>query len=277
MKTSIFALLLSSMASSTYAATAGCGKTPTLVSGNQTSMVNGQTRQWVLRIPEGYNNTNPYRLIIGLHWAGGSHTIVDQGGQGTLPYYGLPPLANNSAIFVAPNGLNQGWANQNGQDITFIDTMLATLEADLCIDEKLRFATGFSYGGGMSHSLACSRPKVIRAVGVLSGALLSGCQGGTDPVAYYIQHGINDTTLPIARGRQLRDTFVKNNGCGATEAAEPRAGSGTHIKTKYAGCNADYPLTWVAFDGGHAPQPRDTGATTSWVSSELWEFFSQFK
>ena len=40
----------------------------------------------------------------------------------------------------------------------------------------------------------------------------------------------------------MRDRFVKNNGCTAQTPKEPTAGSGTHIKTKYEGCDK-YPVT----------------------------------
>ncbi len=81
--------------------------------------------------------------------------------------------------------------------MTLIDNIIKTIEDDLCVNEKQRFTMGFSYGGAMSYSLACSRPNVFRAVAVLSGNQLSGCAGGNDPVAYYGQHGVHDKTLNI--------------------------------------------------------------------------------
>jgi poly(3-hydroxybutyrate) depolymerase len=73
-------------------------------------------------------------------------------------------------IFVAPDGLNKGWANQGGEDITFIDTIRQKIDDDLCVNEKLRFSMGFSYGAAMSYSLGCSKAKDFRAIAVLSGA-----------------------------------------------------------------------------------------------------------
>lgn len=160
---------------------------------------------------------------------------------GVLPYYGLPPLSNNSAIFVVPNGLDSGWANSNNEDLTFYDTMLKTVEAGLCVDTSLRFSTGFSYGAAMSYAIACARGKDTRAVAIISGALLSGCNGGTDPVAYYGQHGTSDSVLNISNGRQIRDRFVKNNGC--TAVSEPQPNGGTSVKTVYKNCKAGYPMT----------------------------------
>ena len=58
--------------SASAAPTAGCGRTPTLRNGTQTIQSSGQSRSFILRIPDGYSNTRPYRLIFGYHWRGGT-------------------------------------------------------------------------------------------------------------------------------------------------------------------------------------------------------------
>jgi hypothetical protein len=133
----------------------------------------------------------------------------------------------------------------------------------------------------MSYAVACARPTVFRAVAVISGANLSGCSGGTQPVAYLGIHGTRDSVLNISNGRTLRDTFVRNNGCTAQNPAEPAQGSLTHISTSYSGCQTGYPVRWAAFDGDHTPSPVDgstgsSGART-WTSGEIWTFFTQFQ
>ncbi|WP_330464278.1 cellulose binding domain-containing protein [Micromonospora zamorensis] len=260
----------------TLAATVGCGKAPTLTNGTRTIQSSGQSRTYNLRIPDGYDRNHPYRLIFGFHWLNGSANNVTSAG-----YYGLQPLSNNSTIFVAPQGLNAGWANTNGRDLTLFDDISRQIENDLCVDTTQRFALGWSYGGAMSYAVACARPTVIRAVTVLSGANLSGCNGGTQPVAYFGIHGTFDSVLNISQGRQLRDTFVRNNGCTAQSPREPSRGSLTHITTAYAGCRAGYPVQWAAFDGDHTPSPVDGSGSPNdsrtWTSGEIWRFFSQFE
>ncbi|MEV7971416.1 hypothetical protein AB0O34_36295, partial [Sphaerisporangium sp. NPDC088356] len=265
------------------AATAGCGRAPTLSSGTRSIQSSGKSRSFILRIPDNYNNNTPYRLIFGFHWNGGTANDVDSGGTSGYPwsFYGLRQLSNNGAIFVAPQGFNNGWANSGGEDVTFVDDMIRLIEADLCVDTSQLFATGFSYGGGMSYSLACSRATVFRAVAVFSGAQLSGCSGGTQPIAYMGLHGIGDTVLNISQGRSLRDRFVQNNGCTPQTPREPGSGSKTHIVTAYSGCRAGYPVVWAAFDNGHTPGPVDGTYTdngiTTWTKGEVWKFFSQFQ
>ncbi|ANZ41151.1 cellulose-binding protein [Lentzea guizhouensis] len=267
----------------TAAATAGCGKAPTLTSGRQTISSGGQNRQYVLRLPANYDPNRQYRLFVGFHWLNGTANDVDTGGSDgyNWSYYGLRKLAdaeNNGTIFVAPQGNNNGWANPGGQDLTFVDDMLRQLDAALCFDTTQRYAGGFSYGGGMSYAVACARANVFRAVVVYAGAQLSGCNGGTQPIAYLGIHGISDNVLNIAQGRALRDTFVRNNGCTAQSPREPSAGSRTHIVTAYSGCRAGYPVVWAAFDGGHTPAPVDGGGDgwRTWTSGEAWKFITQF-
>lgn len=48
--------------------------------------------------------------------------------------------------------------NQGGEDVTFFDNLVKTVEADLCVETTLRFSTGFSYGGAMSYALAVCTP-----------------------------------------------------------------------------------------------------------------------
>ncbi|MBP2706847.1 lectin [Microbispora sp. RL4-1S] len=216
------------------------------------------------------------------HWRGGTAADVNSGGtDGDLwSYYGQLRLSNNTTIFVAPQGIGNGWANSGGEDVTFTDDMLNRIEADLCVDTTQRFAMGFSYGGGMSYAIACARASVFRAVVVYSGAQLSGCNGGTQPIAYMGVHGIGDPVLNISNGRGLRDTFVRNNGCTAQNPPEPRSGSLSHIVTAYSGCRSGYPVVWAAFDGGHTPGPID-GCTCegwrTWTSAEVWKFLTQFQ
>ncbi|RSM46143.1 cellulose-binding protein [Actinoplanes sp. ATCC 53533] len=262
-------------------ATAGCGRAPTLTSGTRTIQSGGQNRTYILRVPDGYDRNRPYKLIFAFHWLNGTASNVASGGSAgaVWAYYGQQQLSNNTAILVAPQGIDNGWANTGGRDLTLVDDLTRLIEGDLCVDTSQLFALGWSYGGAMSYAVACARPTIFRAVAVISGANLSGCSGGTQPVAYLGIHGTHDSVLNISLGRSLRDTFVRNNGCTAQNPPEPGQGSLTHIVTAYAGCRAGYPVKWAAFDGDHTPEPVDGSTSTSgartWTGGEIWRFFSQ--
>jgi len=275
---------LASLADVAMAAlSSGCGSPPNITSGVKTITVGGTQRQFTIRVPLGYQNNRGHKLVYGLHWVGGRMDQVSNGGDTGSKgwkYYGLQDLANETTIFVAPQGIGNGWPNNGGSDIQFIDAMNKYIDAGLCVDQDQRFSIGFSYGGSMTYAIACARAKDFRAVTVIAGGVLSGCSGGNDPIAYFGIHGIKDGTLNIAGGRSMRDRFIKNNGCNSLAGAkEPTAGSRTHITTPATGCKTGYPVQWAAHDGGHIqaaadkPAPEENGGT-SWVGPEVWAFFN---
>jgi poly(3-hydroxybutyrate) depolymerase len=276
-------VIVNTASAQTGTPSAGCGRNPTLNSGTHTIQSSGQNRSFILRVPANYDNNRPYRLIFAFHWRGGTMNDVASGGTSgaAWSYYGMQEQSNNSAILVAPQGLGNGWANSGGQDLIFVDDMVRLIQNGLCVDTTQLFAMGFSFGGGMSYAIACARANVFRAVVVYAGAQLSGCSGGTQPIAYFGIHGISDNVLNISLGRSLRDTFVRNNGCTPQSPPEPAPGSLRHITTAYSGCRDGYPVQWAAFDGGHMPGPVDGCAcesgVTTWTKGEAWRFIAQFQ
>jgi polyhydroxybutyrate depolymerase len=236
---------------------AGCSSTAAAASGRFTIDVAGNPREYILALPENYDATRPYRLVFTWHPGGGS-------AQGTANnYYGIRQRAADSAIFVSPEGIDEGWANTDGRDIAFLDAMLDRFEADLCFDQSRVFSTGFSYGGMMSFAIACGRADRFRAIAPMSGALFSGCLDGDAPIAMLGFHGTNDTVVDIAAGVRARDVLVERNGCQQEDQALETGGC-----LAFQGCSEGHSLTWCEFDGGHTPAPQS--------GQRIWDFFSQF-
>ena len=247
------------------APTTGCGTSTSLQSGRASIDVSGTTREYILALPSGYDANHPYRLIFGFHWSGG---VANDVATGTIiggPYYGLQSRSAGSAIFVAPEGLNKGWANTGGGDIAFVKAMLAYFEANLCIDQSRIFSTGFSYGGMMSDEIGTEMGDVFRAIAPMSDACYSGgCKASNNhPIAVWMAHGDNDTTVPLADGMTALNKFLTKNGCGTeTTPVSPSP------CVQYQGCMTGYPVTWCKFSGGHMPWSPAPDA--------VWTFFSQF-
>ncbi|KSW19118.1 PHB depolymerase family esterase [Cellulomonas sp. B6] len=249
-------------------ASAGCGTPAGLTTGEHALVSGGVERTYRLDVPAGYDPDEPHRLVLAFHWwTGTSQDVVDR------LFYGLQPLADGSTVFVAPQGVDDAWADADGSDVTFVDDVLREVEAALCVDPTQRFAVGFSYGGSMSHALACARADVFRAVAVLNGAEISGCEGGTEPIAYLGSHGVVDDVLPIERGRALRDRALRTNRCEPQEAPEPAPGSGEHTVTRYT-CAEGYPVVWIASDSGHEWDARGTSREPTFVPGTVWDFFT---
>jgi poly(3-hydroxybutyrate) depolymerase len=263
----------------------GCGKEPTITTGNGKSINAGATnRSYNIRLPDNYDKDKPHRLIIGYHGATLSANLVTN-----ESFYGLAPLSESSAIFVAPQGLDTGgqfspgWPNSGGEDVEFSRQLIAELESALCVDQSRIFAEGFSMGGSMAYAMACGAPDIIRAVAVHSGGPMSGCAEHDTPVAYFMTHGTQDglCTYPEYGVPQLQD-FAQVNGCTtpnpSSDASEfesalpdPNNSSGACIDVE--GCMQGYPVRSCLFVGDHIWNP---GGGASWVPAEVWDFFSQF-
>ena len=269
-----------SSAGGTAVGSSGCGKTSTLKFGQVpnesgsnvgtgeggwlTIQSAGQTRGFAVRLPANYDKSHPYPLIFAFHWNGGTADQLDTGGSNGYwwAYYGFQRKSNNGAIFVAPQGIGNGWPNTGGRDLTFTDDMLKLLEDNLCVDTTHIITSGFSYGGGMSYEIACSRAKVFRAAVIYEGGQLSGCDGGNDPIALWQTEGLTDTTVNMSLATPIRDRFVKNNGCTVQNPPQPPQpppylSTGGHICTDYAGCSTGHPVRWCVHQSGHGPGPVD--------------------
>ena len=248
----------------------GCGKTPALKNSPSATAFTynaitsgGVSRQYILRWPDSYDKSRPYRLIIGLHGATGSGRDVAR----APAYFGLFDLSQGSTIFIAPDAVDGLWSA--ARDTTFVSDILKQVEADLCIDLTRVELEGFSQGAAMSWTLACSLPGTFRAaVGHSGGGVANPtmCQ----PIAYMGSLGLQE-----GNGQNTQtDQFARFNGCTITTL--PRAPTGGHVCTDYMGCPAGKPVRWCSYDGGHTPSPTDAGKSTSWMPSEVWPFLSQF-
>jgi poly(3-hydroxybutyrate) depolymerase len=243
---------------------AGCGVTDSLKSGKATIDVSGTSREYILKLPTNYDPNTAYKLVFGWHWRGGTADNVASGQIGGGAYYGLDKQSNGTTIFVAPNGIDNGWANTGGRDMTFLKAMLALFNSKLCIDQSRIFSTGFSFGGMMSDAVGLDMADVFRAIAPMSGALYSGgSRTSTKPIAMWMSHGDADDVVPLADGEAALAIFLKNNGCGTqTEAVTPSP------CVSYQGCSAGHPVHYCKFSGGHM--------MPSFASQAIWAFFSQF-
>jgi pimeloyl-ACP methyl ester carboxylesterase len=248
---------------------AGCDNLPSLMNSpagagfqQNTITVGATSRQFIVRWPEDYDESHAYRLVLGLHGAGGS------GGDIAQDYFGLWELAEGSTIFVALSADGGFWSAES--DVDYVDEVLELLAAELCIDTSRVILEGFSQGAAMAWTLACSRPSVYRAVVGHSGG---GVTAPTtcEPIAYLGSLGLDE-----ANNSQVTQTdrFAQWNGCSVETL--PTAPNGGHVCTPYPGCPADNPVVWCSFDGGHTPSPSDEGQSRSWMPETVWQFIEQF-
>lgn len=235
---------------------AGCGIASPPAGGTIDVDVNGTQRQYIVELPTGYDKTHPYRLIFAFHYLNGTASGIRSGG-----YYGLQSRAENSAIFVAPQGIDNAWPNTGGRDVAFTQVMLDYLRANYCIDQERIFSVGFSYGAIMSNTVGCVFGDVFRAIAPMAGSgprSTTTCKG---QIAVWLSHGTSDTTVSFSSGEASRDHWVEANHCTSTTTAVGSC-------VAYEGCDAGYPVHWCEFSGGHT--------RPSFAPDAIWSFFEQF-
>jgi len=253
----------------------GCGKAAGLASGRASIDVNGKMREYILRVPEGYDQDHPYKLIFGWHPWGGSAQQTERMG-----YFALEDVSDNQAILVAPEGQDYqgkglGWGNADGEDIDFLHAMAERFSSELCVDPDRIFSTGFSFGAMFSFTLACTENSMMRAIAPMAGNTFTsgGCENSDRAVATLAFIGTSDDLLD--GHRNAVQVFVERNGCSMDATPlQPSWCDGLDADNQpctcveYQGCTAGYPVIECEYNAGHVFAPN-SGQT-------LWDFFSQF-
>jgi poly(3-hydroxybutyrate) depolymerase len=199
-------------------------------------------------------------------------------GQGARTMYRVRPTFMD-AIYVSPDGSDNGFPNSGGEDEAVTRAIMATIEANLCVDRARYFATGFSYGGSMSYTAACNMSDKFRAVAAMAGAPISGasCANAAPerPVAVLGIHGEEDTALPITMAEPIIEAWLEKNGC--TSTTEPSdlldsicaTAESALLTGAYKGCMEGYPVIWC-------PMPGRPHEIPMWSGASIARFFKQF-
>ncbi len=263
----------------------------------------GQTRNFALRLPDNYDNTHPYWLIFGFHGNGETASSIDSGGANGYftAYWGLQRESKNGAIFVSPEWSGGGWTQG---DLVFTDDMVKTISTNYCVDMSNIITSGFSFGGGMSHALACSRANAktnpagyaFRAAVLFEACsfLVEGTCPNRDPIQIWQKAGVTDGTCTFNDSKIVRNWFTDRDGCtgwtsesgnvaaqktGTVSQEPPQPPTpgqfinpGGHICTNYTGCSAGA-VRWCADQAGHGNATTDG---TSSLFDECANVTSQF-
>ena len=235
----------------------GCGATAFPGSARHDIDVSGLNREYIVKLPSNYDSSRPYKLVFAWHYLNGSASGIARN------YYGLESRAGDTAIFVAPEGINAAWPNTGGRDVAFARKMVEWMNNNYCIDQDRIFSVGFSYGAIMSNTVGCQMGDVFRAIAPMAGSGPRSNSNCVGKVAVWLAHGNRDSVVSFSSGESSRDLWARANGCGTqTSPTSPSP------CVAYQGCDDSLPVTWCEFSGAHT-QP-------SFGPAAIWDFFSQF-
>ena len=165
----------------------------------------GQTREYILYVPNSYDRAKPAPLVISMHGAVNWPSF-----QMNLTQWNT--LADEHGfIVVYPGGTGGGpkvWhlegLNTKGRrapDIAFISELIDSLEATYNIDRSRIYANGLSNGGGATYALSCTLADRIAAFGPLASAILDDYDPCATPAPVIAFHGTVDPLTPYDGGK----------------------------------------------------------------------------
>lgn len=221
----------------------------------------GSPRSFALHVPEGYDDSVDYPVLISFHDYGSSAV-----GNAQITDW-LNSTSDYIVIFPEGRGNPLAWFTESqvpenfATDTQFIADMITKLDEDLAIDTDQVYLAGFSLGGGMVHRAGCDLADQIAGIVVVNGAHWVGQT--CDPVQavpVLAIHTLDNQTVPfdgypdtLEAIPAWMNTWALFNGCDADPALETLA-DGTTVAT---GQNCAAPVQLLSYPtGGHTWLPE---------------------
>ena len=278
------------------AAASACSPARPHAAGNfdQTIASGGLQRTYILHVPPGYDGAHAVPLLLSFHGYGLPAKVF-------APYVAFDPIADQAGfILVTPDGTGSpvAWNAEGFQggtdDVAFVKDLLAKLSSDLCIDQQMVYAAGYSNGGGMVLRLACQLPNQFAAIGVVAATYVN-CRAPVPLIAF---HGTSDPLVPFEGSdastpaaqffpsvRRSVSEWARTLGCDGLPIIS-RLSSEVELST-FERCqmgDGDV-LLYSILGGGHTwpgslpMAPQIVGMTTQQVhaSQVMWDFFAARK
>ncbi|UOB16832.1 extracellular catalytic domain type 1 short-chain-length polyhydroxyalkanoate depolymerase [Abyssalbus ytuae] len=282
----------------------GCTKSPVYQSQSRlySSIIsNGLERNYLLVLPDSYDNNHNFPLVIALHGAGGKASQMEK-------HYNLTQKANaENYVIVYPEGTQSDgvlglryWnaggcckdaADNKTDDVKFIQELIEKIISRYHINRKRIYITGMSNGAMMAYRLACELPGKIAAIAPVAGTMYTeGNCPATTPVPILHIHSEKDTRVPYNGGTGVGGIYfppveegiakwIKINDCKESSRTETQF---SNYKTiEWSGCQKPVKI-YLTEDGGHSwpggnPHSRfaDPPATSVNANELIWSFFKQ--
>ena len=164
--------------------------------------VEGETREYLIHIPDSYDSTKSVPIVLNFHGFGGSVSeFINDADMRSL-------AESDTFILIYPQGSNlNGFSHWNAcpiggdnksdaDDFGFVESMITEISSQYNVDMERIYAAGYSNGGMMAYGLANYKSDLIAAVASVSGVMLD-CTGSTNhPMPVVHLHGTSDGVLP---------------------------------------------------------------------------------
>lgn len=270
---------------------------------NHSFEFDGETRSYIVFLPQNYNGSEPFPAVLNLHG-------YYQSGEEQMEFSGMNSVADTAGfIVVYPDAIDSRWNSGIGEnpnyptpdvdDVGFIDLLIDSLFQQYSVDHNRVYACGISNGGFMSLKLACQLEDRLAAVASVAGVVSvnSGASCSAEfpmPLLYF--HGTEDNIIPFYGGEtgwyaaeETLDFWTEINFCSNPDTVlmpdlDPQDDC-TVEKITYQ-CNDGGGVTFFKIlNGGHTwpsstypLNPAIVGNTNYDINAsvEIWNFFKNY-
>jgi polyhydroxybutyrate depolymerase len=168
--------------------------------------VDGLTRSFLLHVPRSYTGETAVPLVFDLQASGISPAVELQvtGMDRAAEEAGFVVVLPQAAMPFAGGGATWNIPFRDGEvdDVDFVEQILETIGARLCIDSTRVYAAGFSGGARFASELACKLPNKFAAIGAVAGLRHphgheGACRAGAPVVPIIAFHSTDDPVNPF--------------------------------------------------------------------------------
>ncbi|MBN2573699.1 MAG: hypothetical protein JXP73_03975 [Deltaproteobacteria bacterium] len=181
------------------------GQTPPTAGNHKATLQHGgRARTYTLHVPSGLPAGEPLAVVFDFHGAGGNGSQQ----QGMSGWAALGDREGFLTVF--PDGVDGYWnvddkccgtaGKSQIDDIGFLRAIIDKLRADICIDAKRIYASGFSNGGGFTHRIGCDAADVVAAIAPVATDLRTQPCNAARPISMVEIRGMADSLEPYEGG-----------------------------------------------------------------------------
>jgi predicted esterase/predicted GH43/DUF377 family glycosyl hydrolase len=172
---------------------------------------NGTSIPYRLFIPDDYDSTYLYPLVLTLHGTGqrGSDNFAQIMDPSTTCFSYAPNQEKYPCIVVAPQCPDKGWW---ATYLANIDDLLNKVIDEFSIDENRIYITGYSMGGYMTFDMINNYPNRFAAAVPIAGDMSEYHQvTNIDHILLWIFHGTADANVSVLNSRDVVMGFEQIN------------------------------------------------------------------
>lgn len=273
---------------------------------SQSFVHNDSIRSYLLYVPEAYDGSEDWPLVINYHGFTNSaadqmhisqmNTVADTGHF--LIAYPQGLLVNNPFLGYAAPGWNVTGTLSTNDDIGFSNMLIDQVQATYAIDAARIYVTGWSMGASIAFEVSCKLADRIAAVAGVSNQMadsqIANCDPGRPLSAMLIQ-GTADPIVPfdgdgiLFSAASVTPSFWAGyNNCAPDSVVTDfpdlvTTDTSTVTLIEYTDCDAGTEVLFYRINGGGHSWPGGgalppfLGKTNQDInaSSEIWNFFQR--